>query len=113
MRRRHERIVPLFNRCVIFNTSSYSFHGNPDPVKHPAKIPRRSIALYYYTATWDGSRREHTTQFKVRPDSADHSDFRVRVQELFADIMPPMLSRSLRKMRRTASGYRERSESAR
>ena len=29
------RIVPAFNTCVIFNTSSISFHGNPVPVNHP------------------------------------------------------------------------------
>ncbi len=36
--------VPLFNRCVIFNTSSQSNHGNPHPVNHPEGISRRSVA---------------------------------------------------------------------
>jgi Rps23 Pro-64 3,4-dihydroxylase Tpa1-like proline 4-hydroxylase len=56
-------VEPLFNRCVVFSTSSSSFHGNPEPVNHPARLPRRSIALYYYTATWDGSLHAHNTQF--------------------------------------------------
>jgi hypothetical protein len=101
MRGARQRVVPLFNRCVIFNTSSSSFHGNPEPVRHPARIPRRSIALYYYTATWDGLRREHSTQFKARPNSADPSDFTVGAQEFFADITPPILMRAFRKLRRT------------
>lgn len=38
---------PLFNRCVIFNTSENSWHGHSDPLKAP--VARQSIALYYYT----------------------------------------------------------------
>ena len=37
-------IVPSFNRCVMFNTTSESMHGNPRPVNHPDRVPRRSIA---------------------------------------------------------------------
>jgi Rps23 Pro-64 3,4-dihydroxylase Tpa1-like proline 4-hydroxylase len=108
MRGVRQRIIPLFNRCVIFNTSSTSFHGNPEPVRHPTQSPRRSIALYYYTATWDGLRREHSTQFKARPNSADPSVFNVRARELFADIMPPLLMRALTKIRRTTVLARKR-----
>ena len=100
MTRRYERIAPRFNRCVIFSTSSSSFHGNPEPVNHPLQTPRRSIALYYYTATWDGSRREHTTQFQVRPGSTDGFDLKIKAQELLSDIAPPIFMRALRKLRR-------------
>jgi hypothetical protein len=95
MKRCVQSYTPLFNRCVIFNTTSNSNHGNPNPVRHPRRIPRRSIALYYYTATWDGSKREHTTQFRVRPGSRDAFDFRVRSRELVNDLLPPMLRRAL------------------
>ena len=74
------RVVPAFNTCVIFNTSLTSFHGNPVPVNHPERKPRRAIALYYYTATWDKTHHARTTQFKVRPASSDEFDWRVRVQ---------------------------------
>jgi hypothetical protein len=87
--------LPLFNRCVIFNTTSLSNHGNPQPVQHPEAVPRRSIALYYYTATWDDTKRTHTTQFRVRPESADQPDREVRTRELLADWMPPVLYRGL------------------
>lgn len=43
-------VAPIFNRCVIFNTDSDSFHGHPDPLKTPSHITRKSIALYYYQA---------------------------------------------------------------
>ena len=101
-------VEPLFNRCVVFSTSSTSFHGNPEPINHPQQMPRRSIALYYYTATWDGTRRSHTTQFKVRPHSADVSDLRVRAGEIAAELTPPILMRGARKLGRLLSIRRQR-----
>jgi Rps23 Pro-64 3,4-dihydroxylase Tpa1-like proline 4-hydroxylase len=92
--------LPLFNRCVIFNTTSLSNHGNPKPVQHPDGVPRRSIALYYYTATWDSTKRTQTTQFRVRPESEDQPDHEVRVRELLADWIPPALYRELVRFRR-------------
>jgi len=62
------RIVPIFNRCVVFDTTKTSFHGNPEPVAHPDGRPRRSIALYYYTARWDAAVEKHSTIFD--PDAA-------------------------------------------
>ena len=97
------RVVPTFNTCVVFNTSSISFHGNPVSVKHPDRQPRRAIALYYYTATWDKTRRAHTTQFKVRPSSSDGFDLRVRLNEVVEDVMPPVALRALRRLARVAA----------
>lgn len=89
-------IVPLFNRCVIFNTTSNSQHGNPRPVAHPGQVSRKSIALYYYTSTWDDSKRSHTTQFQVRPGSDDKRDWRIKIREMKDDLLPPILARRLR-----------------
>jgi 2OG-Fe(II) oxygenase superfamily len=92
--------VPVFNRCVIFNTTSRSNHGNPKPVRHPHGMPRRAIALYYYTATWDGTKRQHTTQFKVRPGTNDARDFLIKRKELTTDLLPPLLLRGMRRIKR-------------
>jgi hypothetical protein len=90
---------------VVFSTTESSFHGNPNPVNHPAEIPRRSIALYYYTSTWDDSKRTHTTQFKARPGTEDKADTAVRNRELIYDWTPPILLRALQKLkRRTRAG---------
>jgi 2OG-Fe(II) oxygenase superfamily len=102
MQRCYRRVVPLFNRCVIFSTSSTSFHGNPQPVNHPQKLSRRSIALYYYTASWDGSRRAHTTHFKPRPGSADKTDLEVQMHELVKDFTPPIIYRGTTRIGRAA-----------
>lgn len=85
--------VPQQNRMVCFSTGSDTFHGNPEPVNHPEGVPRQSIALYYYTATWDGTRREHSTLFKPRPGSSDQSETRARRRAALQNALPPFLYR--------------------
>lgn len=45
-----ERILPFFNRTVIFSTTDTSFHGHPHPLTSPPGVTRKSVSLYYYTA---------------------------------------------------------------
>lgn len=97
-------VVPIFNRCVIFNTTSESYHGNPEPVAHPRGLPRRSIALYYYTSTWSAAKRDHTTQFKTRAKSEDKVDWSVKLRELAVDLTPPALYRGVKGMKKTLKG---------
>jgi Rps23 Pro-64 3,4-dihydroxylase Tpa1-like proline 4-hydroxylase len=49
MTRCEHRISPIAGRCVIFSTSTYSFHGHPHPLTSPEGVSRKSIALYYYS----------------------------------------------------------------
>ena len=60
---------PVFNRCVVFETSEISYHG-VSAVKCPEDRTRKSFAAYYYTKEaptgWDG--QVHSTIFKARPD---------------------------------------------
>jgi Rps23 Pro-64 3,4-dihydroxylase Tpa1-like proline 4-hydroxylase len=42
-------IHPAGNRAVVFQTGPTAYHGHPDPMRLPAGIWRRSIAMYYYT----------------------------------------------------------------
>jgi len=92
------KVVPLFNRCVIFNTSSTSLHGHPEPIRHPAGASRRAIALYYYTATWDAGRWAHSTRFKQRPGSKDAFDLALRTEEIAEAIVPPVVLRAVRRL---------------
>lgn len=61
-------VEPLFNRCVLFETSERSFHG-VRPIMPAAAGPRLSFAAYYYTEEapegWAGE--AHSTLFKPRP----------------------------------------------
>jgi Rps23 Pro-64 3,4-dihydroxylase Tpa1-like proline 4-hydroxylase len=61
-----KKILPLINRCVIFNTTSKSLHGHPEPLNVPDNIRRQSIAVYYYTENKTGDidfegEKEHPT----------------------------------------------------
>jgi Rps23 Pro-64 3,4-dihydroxylase Tpa1-like proline 4-hydroxylase len=48
-------IEPLFGRVAIFSSTSFSYHGHPNPwsptddKSRISGVPRRSIAIYYYT----------------------------------------------------------------
>jgi hypothetical protein len=104
MTRKVRSVTPEFNRCVIFNTTSTSYHGNPEKIRHPNGVSRKSIALYYYTSTWDAGRREHTTQFRVRPGAEDKADWQVKARELVADLTPPLLARGVRGLKSKLGG---------
>ena len=69
VKRRHHALMPLQNRCVIFETSEISFHG-VTPVRCPSTLARKSFAAYYYTKAPGSSYSgvDHTTRFKARPD---------------------------------------------
>lgn len=84
---------PIFNRMCCFSTSSKSWHGNPEPVNHPDGKPRMSLALYYYTATWDSTRKAHTTLFKPRPGTADREDKVIARRAWLKDVLPPVVYR--------------------
>ena len=60
-----KKIIPIFNRLVIFDTTDFSFHGNPDPINHPNNISRKSIALYYYS---NGRPKNETIEYRDTPN---------------------------------------------
>jgi Rps23 Pro-64 3,4-dihydroxylase Tpa1-like proline 4-hydroxylase len=65
-----KRVLPIANRCVIFNTTSDSYHGHPHPLTCPEGMLRCSIALYYYTAQGAESvdASMHSTAWQETPD---------------------------------------------
>jgi Rps23 Pro-64 3,4-dihydroxylase Tpa1-like proline 4-hydroxylase len=60
-----KKVLPIFNRMAIFNTTSTSFHGHPNPLECPEDRCRLSLALYYYTAQDAGEQQKkaHSTVF--------------------------------------------------
>ena len=42
-----QRILPLFNRAVLFRTSDISWHGMPDDLQCPHNTGRKSLAIYF------------------------------------------------------------------
>lgn len=66
MRGCRKRILPTFNRTVIFSTTDTSFHGHPQPLTSPPGVTRKSVSLYYYTAGRPSDERSapHDTIFR-------------------------------------------------
>ena len=65
------KILPGFNKMVIFSTNDFSNHGHPDPVTCPPDISRKSIALYYFSNgrplfDLNTNQIKNTTYFKDR-----------------------------------------------
>jgi Rps23 Pro-64 3,4-dihydroxylase Tpa1-like proline 4-hydroxylase len=94
MTRCEQKVLPIFNRCVIFSTTDFSYHGHPDPLTCPEGWTRKSLALYYYS---NGRPAEeisggHSTLFKARPEedvterSSDNT-FKTVIKKL----VPPIL----------------------
>jgi len=63
-----KKVLPVFNRFLIFATLDDAYHGHPDPLTCPPDRARRSMALYYYTVEKPAEALEHhSTLFKQRP----------------------------------------------
>ena len=69
MKRCVEKIAPVFNRCVVFNTDQTSYHGHPELLNCPPDQSRRSIALYYFTEE-SAPLKRISTNYKARPQDA-------------------------------------------
>lgn len=98
-----QRILPAFNRCVIFATTSFSYHGHPEPLTCPEGVTRKSVALYYYSngrPEETGPVVEHNTLFRLRPgDKFSWNNYLVRTASSgwVRDLMPPVCYRWLRR----------------
>jgi len=60
-----KKILPVFNRCVIFSTDPDSYHGHPEPLTCPEGWTRKSIALYYFTKS-ETKPYTRSTEYKSR-----------------------------------------------
>ena len=49
MTRCEQKILPVFNRTVVFSTTDFSYHGHPAPLACPPGMSRKSVSFYYYT----------------------------------------------------------------
>lgn len=68
-----KRVLPAFNRTVVFTITDDAFHGHPEPLTCPDDVTRKSIALYYYTVgrpRGEVDPSKGSTRFEQRPGEA-------------------------------------------
>ena len=97
-------IKPIFNRCVIFSTGETSFHGHPDPLSTPSNVTRKSMALYYYTASKNiySEIPAYSTMYHCRPaeEGAIRKEvLKARRYQYMRDWFPPIILRKFEKYR--------------
>ena len=71
MKKCRKKVLPIFNRMVIFSTTDFSNHGHPVALKCPKNRSRKSIATYYFSKgrpkyEVKNSFEKNTTMFKNR-----------------------------------------------
>jgi Rps23 Pro-64 3,4-dihydroxylase Tpa1-like proline 4-hydroxylase len=67
-------IEPIFNRAVLFETGPRDYHGHPEPVRSPAGISRKSIAVYFWSPA---AARAHFVQRADEPFDAQREAARI------------------------------------
>jgi hypothetical protein len=95
------RVLPVFNRVMIFGTTDYTFHGHPDSLACPEGMTRKSLALYYFTNGRPAEEvsGEHSTMFRERY-LGEHAPSLVRsLRKLAADVLPPIVARRFKALR--------------
>ncbi len=103
VKRAEKRILPIFNRCAIFSTTSVSFHGHPVPLACPPDRNRKSIATYYYS---NGRPEEdpelthkHEVAFQQRP-GVNRVKASLGIRKVVKSLIPPIVSDLYRGLRK-------------
>lgn len=95
-----KRVLPVFNRCVVFSTTDTSWHGHPVPLTCPEGWSRKSIAMYYYTngRPADQLSPDHSTLFQARPGESiappPHT-----FKSVVKSLVPPILTDAYHRVR--------------
>ena len=103
VKRAEKKILPIFNRCAIFSTTSVSFHGHPVPLACPPDRNRKSIATYYYS---NGRPEEdpelthkHEVAFQQRP-GVNRVKASLGVRKVVKSLIPPIVTDLYRGLRK-------------
>ena len=102
MTRPEAKMLPVFNRLVVFGTTDFTYHGHPDPLQCPEGMTRKSLALYYFTngrPEDEVSREKHSTLFQKRPQEQFKLTFKQRMRSVAKDFLPPIVTRQFQKLR--------------
>jgi hypothetical protein len=94
------KVLPVFNRVMIFGTTDFTYHGHPEPLQCPEGMTRKSLALYYFSNGRPAEEitGEHSTLFRQPKDKEFRVSLKQRIGNLANDFIPPVLSRQLRRL---------------
>ena len=96
-----QKILPVFNRMVIFNTNDFTYHGHPDPLKCPQNRSRNSLALYYFSngrpkSELRTSLETQSTIYRARRGEV----FRFDMKHTLLQFIPPVAFPAARRIKR-------------
>jgi Rps23 Pro-64 3,4-dihydroxylase Tpa1-like proline 4-hydroxylase len=99
MTRCEAKVLPMFNRVMIFGTTDFTYHGHPDPLQCPEGMTRKSLALYYFS---NGRPAEeisdrHSTIFRARREGEFAPTTAQRLRSIARDLLPPIIARRLQR----------------
>jgi hypothetical protein len=99
MARCEAKVLPIFNRVMVFGTTDFTFHGHPDPLQCPEGMTRKSLALYYFSNGRPAEEvtEEHSTVFRTRVENEFNLTLSQRVRSIAKDLLPPIITRQFRK----------------
>jgi 2OG-Fe(II) oxygenase superfamily len=88
-----KKVLPVFNRCLIFNTDDHSYHGHPHPLTCPEGRTRKSVAIYYYTVGRPAaeSQRAHNTVWLGQGEAPINGAARAKARGVARYLTPPIL----------------------
>jgi hypothetical protein len=97
------KVLPVFNRAVLFSTTDFAFHGHPEPLTCPEGFTRKSLALYYYTngRPLAETSEPHTTLFQSRRVLGEQlEEPSVRIKRFAKSLIPPVITDAYRQLKR-------------
>jgi 2OG-Fe(II) oxygenase superfamily len=95
-----QKVLPIYNRMMVFGTTDFTYHGHPDPLLCPEGMTRKSLALYYFSngRPADEVTGEHSTLFRPRDEKDFRPTVRQRLRHIAGEILPPIISRQLKRV---------------
>ena len=98
MDRAIQTVYPRFNTAVLFTTTDYTYHGNPDRLKCPEDRSRKSLAYYYFSTGRPQSETSsgvHGTIFKERKGEFFE---KINFKSILRDIIPPIVVKAAKRV---------------
>ena len=101
MRTCRRKVLPVFNRTVVFSTTDFAYHGHPTPLNCPEDRTRKSIAIYYYSngRPKEESSGAHSTLYQRRGPQDWEDSAKDRIERWGKLLVPPIVFDAKRRLK--------------